>query len=99
MQTLPTIEKAIAAGTAKLIADPSRIARAIYADHMLPPTGKLLTEMLADCSRLLRAQVAHGNASRGHLYDINRHIALQQAEGALLALIVGEPVAQQKAAA
>lgn len=87
-----------AAGIAAAIDVPDRIARAVYSDsHMFPPS-KPLTEMLADCSRNLRA--AEARCAAGHwTASLDRLRALRMAEDALLALIVGEPVTEQNLAA
>ena len=85
-----------AAGVAAAIDVPDRIVRAVYADHVFPPS-KPLTEMLADCSRLLRAQDAKHAA--GHwTASASRRAALAQAEDALLALIAAAPVERREAA-
>lgn len=98
MNTAAACEARIhAAGVAAAIDVPDRIARAVYSDsHMFPPS-KSLTEMLADCSRNLRA--AEARCAAGHwTASLDRLQALRMAEDALLALIVGEPVATRRAA-
>jgi hypothetical protein len=80
----------IAQGAARMVAQPWRIARAVYGGLVLaewPYRGRSATEVLADCSRAIRAEEARGRA--GHwTHDVNRLVALRQAEDALLAIIL-----------
>ena len=80
----------LAQGTARMVAQPWRIPRAVYGGLSVaewPYRGRAATEVLADCCRALQAEMARGRA--GHwTHDPNRLIALRMAEDALLAIIV-----------
>lgn len=98
-----TLDEVIATG-AKLMLNPRqtwRITVAVYGPdftHVWPPRiGATPRSVLADCRRHLKAEEARGR--EGHwTYSANRHIALRQAELALLEMIAGEGSEMKEAA-
>lgn len=95
-----TTKKVHDLGAERMKKEPWRITRAVYGEHITPavwPCDKPATEVLCDCNRLVRAQESKGRS--GHWsFDMNRLIALRQAEDALLSMIVGEAEEQKEAA-
>ena len=93
--------RAVATGAAIMVREPWRIVRAVYpfAPTVWPIPGKPMTEVLADCSRMVRTHERMATSQpRYWAYDVNRHVALRQAEDALLALITGDAPEPNEAA-
>ena len=87
-------------GAKIMLAQRWRITKVLYPGRnpaMWPIPGKPATDCLADCARMIAAQEA--NRAAGHwTFDGARLVALQQAEAALLAIIMGgEPDAPRAA--
>ena len=93
VQAAETMRAVVESATAQMVSQPWRITRAAdgwQAIQTWPPApGMTATDVLAECTRLIAGEVARGR--EGHwTHDMNRLIALRQAEAALLAIITSE---------
>lgn len=87
------LQAVIATGAVLAVKQPWRITRAVYGWQAIqtwpPEPGVMATDVLAECARLIARE--DGRGAVGHwTYDVNHHIALRQAEAALLTIIMGE---------
>lgn len=86
-----TLERVVETGAALMVNQRWRIVRAIhpYAPSYWPVPDADMTDLLDECACKLASMEAA--ARTGHYtYDINRHIALRQAERALLTMIMAD---------
>lgn len=109
---LAIVEAAAASAAGKIVAlrrsggpimarEPWRITRAVYPlrPTVWPIPGKPATDVLADCARMTRALDRQRDAVPPRwTYDANLHVALRQAEDALLAIIMGDAPEPKEAA-
>lgn len=88
-----TMRRVVESETAQMVSQPWRITRVVYGWQAMsawpPEPGMTATDVLAECARLIAGETARGR--EGHwTHDMNRLIALRQAEAALLAIITSE---------
>lgn len=93
VRSAETMRRVVESETAQMVSQPWRITRAVYGWQAMcawpPAPGMVATDVLAECARLIVGEEARGRA--GHwTHDMNRLIALRQAEAALLAIITSE---------
>jgi hypothetical protein len=95
MNCAGTLDKAISTGAGLMLAPRQqwRISRAVYGPHFQaiwpPRVGATVQSVLHDCRRHIRSETSRGR-ERHWTFDVNRLIALRQAEQALLTMMENE---------